>query len=158
MTPRHIRPSSKRSRTRQSAAARAVKWRVCSFNALDIANTAVVGFNESCLLIDHDATWSQADSGNLTLEAVHLNCSTAFDAGDKQADLEDLFAATDSNSNGVAELANPFDQASPDFSLAAQSLSTIDTTTLGSFFESASFVGAIDGDDWTAGWTTNARN
>ena len=38
--------------------------------AATIMNTAVIGFNDACLDVDHDATWAQAIAGELTFKAL----------------------------------------------------------------------------------------
>ena len=121
--------------------------------AAKIYNTVVVGFNDACLDIDHEATWNQAASGDLLFDGVHINCETSFKADDDADNgllVDDIFAQSASNSTNTVELVSPFNLTAPDYSLNVTGLS------LGAV--GADFVGAIGSDDWTAGWTTHELN
>ena len=128
--------------------------------AATILNTAVIGFNESCLDVDHDATWAQTDNGTLTLNAVHLACAENFTNDDDNGanDIEGWFDSLDGNAVNSFTLADPYTLTAPDYTATFTSTPTVATPT-DSRIDAVDFVGAIqDGDDWTAGWTTHELN
>lgn len=124
--------------------------------AAHIMNTVVVGFNDSCLDIDHDATWNQTTEGNLILESLHLNCATNFDIDDDVQSIEEFFSAEASNSIDSVSLVDPYNLKTPDYSLSSSGLVAVDPSVVG--LEAVDFVGAIGTDDWTAIWTTHELN
>ena len=123
-------------------------------------NTAVIGFNDACLDVDHDATWAQAIAGELTFESVHLACSTNFKSDDDNTEngLEAWFNDLPGNGVDTFDIADAYNITAPDYSLNFSSTVTAASTT-DSRIETTSFVGAFEGtDDWSAGWTTQELN
>ena len=56
-------------------------------------------------------------------------------------------------------LADPFNLASPDFSISdSGSASAVDAGAIESWFDATDYVGAVGDTDWTSGWTTSERN
>lgn len=128
--------------------------------ATTILNTAVIGFNDACLDIDHDATWAQTDNGALTLNSVHLACGANFKDDDDNVvnDIEGWFDSLAGNAVNSFTLADPYTLTAPDYTATFTSTPTVATPT-DSRIDAVDFVGAIqDGDDWTAGWTTHELN
>ena len=126
----------------------------------DLSNMVVTGFNEVCLDVDHDATFSQLDSG-LTLTHTILDCAANFDVEDDDpSDISVWFADQTGNETTDAGLADPFNEASPGFAPNAGSAATSGgASPADDFFDDVSFRGGVDPDnDWTKGWTTSAAN
>ena len=124
--------------------------------AASIMNFAVLGFNEVCVRVDNDATFAQLEEGNITFTNSVLNCATNFD-GDY--DTEGWFLGQEGNAVGEAALTNAFDFANPDYTPATMGSAVAgDASTLDSVLDAAQFVGAVDSDDWTLGWTTHTQN
>ena len=125
----------------------------------------MVGFNDACLDIDHSATFAGIGS-DLTLTNIHMDCTAAFEQDDESdedgnpltdpMDIDtEFFALGAGNTLGSdGGLAAPFDLESPDFTSTA----TGATTPADAFFDTADHIGAVGSDDWTAGWTTSAKN
>lgn len=124
--------------------------------AASIMNFAVLGFNEVCVRVDNEATFAQLEEGNITFTNSVLNCATNFD-GDY--DTEGWFLGQEGNAVGEAALTNAFDFANPDYTPTTMGSATAgDASTLDSVLDAAQFIGAVDADDWTVGWTTHAQN
>ena len=124
--------------------------------AASIMNFAVLGFNEVCVRVDNDATFAQLEEGNITFTNSVLNCATNFDG---EYDTEGWFLGQEGNAVGEAALTNAFDFANPDYTPATMGSATAgDASTLDSVLDAAEFVGAVDSDDWTVGWTTHTQN
>ncbi len=127
-------------------------------SAAILANSLVVGFNEACLSMDHDATFTQLDAGNVTITNSVLNCAINFESSNNM-DLETWFLHQEGNALGRAELKDAYNLTSPDYSPnSTGDAIPVDASTLYSSFDSTDFVGAIGSEDWTAGWTTYERN
>ena len=89
--------------------------------AADIINTVVVGFNDAGLDIDNSATWTQANAGNLIFDSVHLNNDSNLKDDDDTENghfVEDIFNLSGNNTLDQVVLADPFNLASPDFSIS----------------------------------------
>lgn len=138
--------------------------------AANIYNAVVVGWNEACLDIDHDETFSIATnatadgvSGALTITNSVFSCDTPFEEedGDPWA-LTAFFADWNEGNQTVdPQLADPWSEGQPDVRPGSASplLGISPVVPDDPFFEDVDFVGGVDpGDDWTAGWTTFARN
>ena len=124
--------------------------------AAELHNVIVTGFNEACLDIDNDATWAQADSGALVMANAIVDCDLNYleDKGEPGS-VEAWFTGGDNNVAGDANLADPFNLDTPDYASSA----TGGVAPSGAFFDQVDHIGAVTpGDDWTAGWTTSARN
>ena len=148
--------------------------------AATIRNFIVTGFKEAAIDIDHDATFTQALEGELSLASglIHGNCVVDTCTGEYMMDEDDLAATlstreivTDSPYVFVMdpELTDPFNVNAPDPTPGARS------PALGyvrpalpphdGFFEVANFIGAVgpastddDHDTWWTGWTDWSRN
>ena len=131
-----------------------------------ISNTIVAGFNDACLNVDDEATFDQLGT-DLTFTNVLLDCAANFEKDDQDFDGDDANDADpvdlettflDGTGNAVDDdggLVNPYDLATPDFASTA----TGAIIPADAFFETVDFIGGVGpDDDWTAGWTTAARN
>lgn len=128
-------------------------------------NGLVMGMNDCGLDIDDSVTWANASSGQLKLEN-----SLFFNSKNFKEDADTLrgwfvrdFALTWNSNNATASSAvvvSPFSIDSPDFRPTGQALShPVATPPNDGFFTPVSFIGGVDpNDNWTAGWTTRARN
>ena len=146
-----------------------------------IRNFIVMGFKEDAIDIDHDATFTQALEGGLTLASGLLwnNCSVDGCTGEYRMDEDDVAAmmttrriVTDSPYVFVMnpELADPFNLDDPDFTPAERSPAVTGYVRAAypphdGFFEMTDFIGAVgpagdaDGHDtWWTGWTDFSRN
>jgi hypothetical protein len=123
----------------------------------DFSNIVVTGFNDACLDIDNDATFANADSGDLVITNTLLDCTSPFESDDDDAAaVSGWFLNQAGNTIGSANLADPYNQTSPIYAPRAEiggGASPAD-----SFFDSVSFIGAIGSDDWTTGWTSYPAN
>ncbi len=124
-------------------------------------NAIVTGWNETCLDIDNPETFANAERGDLIVANSLLDCAAAFGAGDDDPfTVEDFFNAMNTgNTLGNARLIDPYGD-TPDFRPGEGSeMITGAVVPADSFFEPVSFRGGVGpDDDWTAGWTTSARN
>jgi hypothetical protein len=132
-----------------------------------IYNAVVMGWGDACIDIDHEETFANAMSGDdlsgeLVVSSSMFGCETNFDEEEEDAFSISSFI-NDMNTGNRAEdpeLVSPFDTAAPDFRPASGSPAASGAhVPEDSFFEDVGFIGGIDPeDDWTAGWTTAARN
>ncbi len=135
--------------------------------AANLHNAIVLGFNEACLDVDHTETFTNALSGTsltgeLTIENSILSCATNFkvDSGEPM-DLETFYNLNGGNALADPGLASPFDLLAPNFRPMAGGAAMTMTVDVPNdpFFSPVTFRGGVDpNDDWTAGWTTSARN
>ncbi|MGM0577441.1 MAG: hypothetical protein ACQEXJ_17080 [Myxococcota bacterium] len=143
----------------------------------NIYNAIVTGWNDACFDVDHSETFANAVdgdgmlTGDLTIESSIVSCDTAFEMGDEEdADgnpvqdpwsVEEFFTSMNPG-NEVTDpmLQDPMNTAAPDVRPADGSPArTGATVPQDPFFEAVDFIGGVDpDDDWTAGWTTSARN
>ncbi|MCB9537340.1 MAG: hypothetical protein H6704_13895 [Myxococcales bacterium] len=137
--------------------------------AANLHNLVVMGFGDACISLDQEATYLNAwdadagdFSGELTIASSIADCSTMYeDAVEGMAfTVEGWFGTTAwGNVHADPMLTAPNDFAAPDFRPMPGS------PALGAgiapdddFFDDVDYVGAFGADDWTAGWTTRARN
>lgn len=136
--------------------------------AAKIYSAIVTSWNESCLDIDHEETFTNAGSatalsGELTIEGSIISCTTPFkeDAADPFK-VSDFFTTLNVGNRLVdPALIKPLDTAEPNFAPQAGSpaLTGGKTPENDDFFTKVNFVGGVDPqNDWTKGWTTTARN
>ncbi len=131
--------------------------------AAQINNMVVQGFGESCLDIDHDATFTQAENGDLTIQNSIFDCVTPFgtDAEDPMDVGDFVMTTNEGNLNTDPVLKNAFATGMDrDFAPSSGSpAATGASMPSGGFFDTVDYIGAMDPDaDWTAGWTTADRN
>ena len=115
-----------------------------------------------CIRIDDQETIRAAnggldDVGPPRFESVALDCGTDFRAGSDgvtDAQAEGIFdAGTGNNKSFTNSLVNGYRNGSGETGF----LPVFNVTTLGSFFEAVSFIGAVSAsDDWTQGWTCDS--
>lgn len=122
----------------------------------NIYNAVVTGFPKRGVQVEHDVTITNLENGNLNVY-------------NSIVDNVDPFVYTSSAGTDTSSfLTNTFDnagynnQTASDGSLigflsgyvGTSSTGAFDPTTLGAWFESASFIGAVESsNDWTSGWT-----
>lgn len=135
--------------------------------AANLHNFVVQGFNEACLDIDHDETFSvalDADgnlTGDLTIENSIFDCAKNFDDNADESDepitIQAFFELNDGNATANPALVSPYET---DFGMTAESPArTGGVVPSDSFFEQVDYKGAIaPGLDWTQGWTVSYRN
>ncbi|MCO4773297.1 MAG: hypothetical protein KDA24_24900 [Deltaproteobacteria bacterium] len=117
--------------------------------AANLMNVLVTDFNDACLDIDHDETFANVDSGDLTLEYATLDCSTNISPDDEEAAQQSFFDAGTGNVEAAIDLTDWV----PTTEIAGGDPSAWD-----SWFDAATYQGAIGSVDWTADWTTDATN
>jgi len=129
-----------------------------------IVNSMVLGFNDACLDIDHEVTWSNVDDGGLTLEGVALDCDTNFkddsdDEGEPASDIEAFFTAGSGNGTTNVGVVDGFNLEAPDYRANSGVAAAITSEHLTNWFDTVDFIGAVStDDDWTAGWTVHSKN
>ncbi|MFO7651326.1 MAG: hypothetical protein R6X13_08340 [bacterium] len=128
-------------------------------------NGIVMGMNDCGLDIDDSITWVNATSGQLKVENTLFFNSKNFkeDADTLKGWFVRDFALTMNQNNATAAgalVVDPFSIDNPNFKPAGEALGhPVATPPADGFFESVNFVGGVDpANDWTAGWTTRARN
>lgn len=125
----------------------------------EIANAIVTGWGDACLDIDHDATFANIGTGDLTVHHSIFSCDTLYatsadDSVDLATFIEDDNEGNETSSDAVEE---PYDSEGPDFRPAGAGMSDGDVPAA-SFFEDVSFRGGVDPlNDWTRNWTVNFR-
>lgn len=126
----------------------------------NLYNFVITGF-DACLDLDDQATFESgwddgADdfNGDLTIvNSIIHDCNETFQEDDDNTpfSVQEWFEAGDGN-----EVADPMlDGWAPEAGSPAMRASVQPGD---SFFEQVDFIGAIGQDDWTAGWTTTARD
>jgi hypothetical protein len=126
-----------------------------------LRNVVVTGFKNVGIRISDAATYSQFDSGGITLRGIIFfdnKSGSNFESTTRTA-LESKGLGSQQILDQVdPQLVNPFSRTAPDFRPAsgspALSAENVAPPFADSFFEAASYVGAFDAvTDWTAGWT-----
>ncbi len=117
--------------------------------AANLMNFIITDFNDACLDIDHDETFDNVDTGDLTLEYTTLDCATNIKTDDEESEQQAFFDAGAGNQEATVELI--------DWAPATE-IAGGDPSTWDSWFDAAAFQGAIGSDNWTTGWTTDAAN
>lgn len=122
-----------------------------------LTNVVATGWNDSCLDIDHDETFN---NGGLTVTHWVVSCASNFTEDDGEPSVEELYNADETNMIADPMLKDPFNLDAPDFRLTGDSPAMTGAEQLtDGFFDKVGYRGAFDGEnDWTAGWTTHARN
>jgi hypothetical protein len=118
-------------------------------------NFVIAGFGDGCIDIDTTETFTAAGTPNnltgvLTMNNSVVDCTTNFieDAGEAFT-TEAWFSAQDGNTELSTSMTDYIN------SSAVNAESAFDASSLGSFFDSVDYIGAVpDTDsDWTDGWT-----
>ena len=125
-----------------------------------IYNALVIGMNDSCLDVDHDATWANVDNGDLTIENSHLSCDNLYKDDDDNDGLQAWYEGQSGNTTGSGSdvVSDPFNLTAPNYASAGAATSGGGAPS-DSFFDAATYKGGVDSaDDWTAGWTNYAAN
>lgn len=126
-----------------------------------LSNVIVTGWNEGCIDVDHDQTWSNGAAGDLMLSHSIVWCeSENFIVDEDTGSVEDWFLAQDGNQVADPKLADPTNATVPGFAPMSGSPALSGASVpADSFFTQVDFIGAVGADeDWTAGWTTSAPN
>ncbi|MCB9737046.1 MAG: hypothetical protein H6745_31060 [Deltaproteobacteria bacterium] len=147
--------------------------------AANISNAVVIGWNEECVDVDHASTFALAKdgdgpTGDLVIDHSVLSCAKTFamndekDANDQAVtdpwSIETFFLSElDANTvvaDTAATLMDPFNTSALDLLPKAGSAAAAGAAIPNDpFFTVVTYKGGIGpDDDWTAGWTTNARN
>lgn len=131
----------------------------------ELRNFIVTGFKKEGLRITDDSTYTQYAGGALDIQGFIFsgNNGDANFTGATRTALEGKGLSSLKVLEADPQLAAPFNQNAPNFRPAAGS-PALNTANVASkfadaFFETANYVGAFDGTtDWTAGWTSFAKN
>ncbi|WP_019960069.1 hypothetical protein [Woodsholea maritima] len=133
-------------------------------------NGLVVDFNKSCFDVDSDATKAQFDADVLNLNSVHIDCAKPFETDDTYA--ADVFNEAGNNNTQYtttltgdsfilqANIAgNVAKGVVPGANEAALNATAYDPSTMDSFFDAATYVGAVRdaNDTWYKGWTLSQQ-
>jgi len=141
----------------------------------NLLNGIVVDFNDAGADIDQDATFDQADNGNLLVRSVffdnpdNFNDDTDIDPEDpntsREFDETAYFTGQDNIVEGTTSLSgfsfitdmtnNNAKGVVPSPTGPEQSVTVIDPSTIDPFFDSVSYIGAVEdaNDTWYQGWT-----
>lgn len=118
---------------------------------VDMDSVLVQGFNDACFALNHDATYAQAQAGNVTVTNMIGSCETGVESDTKNdeldfdgSDIEAWLGEMSGNSFVSGNLVEDgYSLTAPNFMPTA----------------AANGQGAItDGTDWTAGWTDYPQN
>lgn len=142
-----------------------------------IHNAIVVGWERSCLNIDHGATFgnavnAQGNPSGIVIQSSIFSCPKVTFMEDDEKDESDqpvtdpwsvesfVLEKNSGNASADPKLEDALDTAAPDFRpMAGSPARTGATLPSANFFEQVDFIGGMDpDDDWTTGWTTTARN
>jgi hypothetical protein len=130
-------------------------------------NGIVMGFQESGLDIDHQATFDNAAAGELVVDnCIFYDNKPENFKNDDDDDLtfDEKNFATVTNKNNMEASQSPvvdaYNQTAPNFAPQGPALShTPKSPPSDGFFQPANFIGGIDpSNDWTIGWTTSDPN
>ena len=128
-------------------------------------NGIVTKFNDCWFDIDDSVTWANADGGSLVLDnTIFFNNKNFKEDGDTLTGHRvRTFALTTMQHNAEATgsvVVDPLNIDSPNFKPTGEALThPVATPPNDGFFTPVNFIGGVDpNDDWTAGWTTKARN
>lgn len=125
----------------------------------DLFNVVVTGFNEGCLDIDNEETFT---AGELAIENSIVYCNGLnAEAPDFINDEEDFtppftvedFFMTMNQGNAVVD-----PMLGGMLPSTGSPLMSGGAVPADSFFDDVDFIGGVGDDDWTAGWTTSERN
>jgi hypothetical protein len=126
---------------------------------VDLSNLVVTGFNEGCLDIDNEETFT---AGELKIDNSVVYCSAlnsaAFDFISDEEDftppftVEEFFMTMNTGNVVTNPMIDGF-MPSVGSPLLAGGAAPSD-----SFFDDVDFIGAMGDEDWTAGWTTEEPN
>jgi hypothetical protein len=123
----------------------------------DIYNAIVMGFKDAGLELDHAATFTQAQLGNLVIG----NSIFSTDLSSTYADQATADVVATWSNIAVLDpmIMNPYSQSDPDFRPAPGSPAVTGAVPVApppsdGFFEPVTFIGGVNPDNnWTLGWT-----
>ncbi len=116
---------------------------------ITLHDTYVTRFNNSCLDIDDDST---INNNQTLIETTYLNCNIELTLDDDNLPVDTLFFSDSTNKAGNDGKLVGFKPMSGSPLLGAG------LTPFDLWFDEADFIGAFGSMDWTASWTTSARN
>lgn len=139
-----------------------------------IYNSIVTGFNDACLMLDQEETYRHAfQNGKLTdallMQNTIIMCQKNFketktDEWDNPTapfTVADFFSTLNTGNQLLDPLLTaPYDLDTPNFIPKSGSPALSGAATISdSFFKATSYIGGVDPkNDWTKGWTNQARN
>lgn len=135
--------------------------------AANIHNAVIVGWNQACLKLDHKETFTNAVDGSgklngeLLLTHSVIRCKKNFAEEDGTPFKVEDFFTTMNKENKILDpqLVDAFNLAKPNFKPKSGSpISKGAKVPDDPFFTRVEFLGGMGQEDWTAGWTTTARN
>ncbi len=143
--------------------------------AANLYNFIVTGFNDACLDIDHEETFTISGApdsltGDVTMESSIISCATNYEMNDEEDEdenkiddpwsLENWFTGQTGNQATDPMLTTPYDEVAPNFAPADGSPALSGATfPADDFFDQVDYLGGVDPQsDWTEGWPTHAAN
>lgn len=133
-----------------------------------LSNFIVVDFNDSCISLDQDATFTNASAdgttltGELTFTNSYIKCAKNFKEKDGASFKVEDFINTMNAGNKLEDpmLTAPTDLANPDAWLpkSGSPVLTGAVTPDDAWFDKVDFIGGVGTDNWTKGWTISAKN
>ncbi len=137
-----------------------------------IYNAVVMNFGEFGIDIDQDATWDNAENGDLVVDySVFFNNAIDKDGldwsnDDDEIDEEDFISDMMTNNwfGTDPDLMDAANTDAPNFTPNAGSIlldadNAMDPTTMDAWFDQAMYIGGMgDGFNWIEGWTTSDKN
>lgn len=132
----------------------------------NLYNVVVADFGDACLDIDNDATFTVSGTsatdltGDLTIQSTLFSnsCATVFKDDGNVFDLEAWFTGQANNTVADDTLTAAAGAAATKTYIngtAEAAVTATDVSTVNSFFEATTFIGAVENADnnWAAGWT-----
>ena len=119
-----------------------------------IANSIVTGFGDACLVLDNEVTFENScdeSSSLVNLSNLVLNCETQIE---EPADFTAACTAESIFTRGTGNMTTEDAQLDNYMPMAdSMLLSPESTVELPAWFDDAPYVGAVNDQDWTEGWT-----
>jgi len=128
-------------------------------------NGIVVGFNGCGLDIDHEQTWLNVGDGSLIVDnTLFCNNKNFAEDGDTASGhwVRDFAMNTMQHNAETTQqpVVDPYNTSAWNFAPTGPALShPVASPPNDGFFKQVNYIGGVDpNDDWTTGWTTNAKN
>ncbi|WP_417317563.1 hypothetical protein [Emcibacter sp.] len=119
--------------------------------AASIYNAVVTGFGDKCLDVDGAETYTVLGAGDTHIESTLLDCATTYASDGDDATLQAWFEGQANNTvatNSLSVFVN---------GLTEQGVTATDANAVDTFFETTSYIGAVNGpndpENWTLGWS-----